>query len=66
MTLTELLHGRMVAWVATDETQLVLGMADGHEVRIKWGENGPELAGQDVRIVLPSAGAVGQAGKVGD
>lgn len=52
MDITNALKGKTVMWAATDEKHLVLGTTDGHEVKIKWGEDGPEIVGQAVRIML--------------
>ena len=66
MGITHALRGRTVRWVATDEKHLVIGCTDGQEVKIIWGQDGPELAGIGARIILPSVSMVGSAQRIGD
>ena len=65
MDITKALAGKTIMWAATDEELLVLGCTDGTEGKIKWGQDGPEFAGKNVRIVLPSVSMGGKAAALG-
>lgn len=57
------LHGKTVDAAYKDGTHLILSLTDGHQVRIKWVDGEPVLAGVDVRIQLPAIGLSGVASR---
>lgn len=53
------LEGKTVVAAYKDGTHLILRLHDGHEVRIKWVDGEPILAGVDVRISIALPGMTG-------
>lgn len=59
------LAGKTVQTVMTDGEHLVIRTTDGSEVYIRWNDKSglPEFVKMNARVMLPTAGAIGGAGR---
>lgn len=54
-SISQVLAGRTVELVLTDDRYLIVRCIDGHEAVIEWTSDGPMLVRVDVRIMLAAA-----------